>query len=79
MSFQEEGCPARHSPRNENPKDWITVAEAVRIRGASESMITTHATQKRIRSIKTGDTRLVYREDIVNFKRKPRTSQLKKR
>ncbi len=66
-------------PVGANPKEWITVAEAAAIRGVSQSMITKHVTGKRIRSIKTGDTRLVYREDIINFKRKPGPGRPKKK
>ena len=66
-------------PPGKNPEDWITVAEAARIRGVNQGTITTHATSKRIRSIKTGDTRLVYREDILNFKRKPGPGRPKKK
>ncbi len=79
IDFHPESGPQSALPRGANPEEWITVAEAARIREVSESMITTHATQKRVRSIKTGDTRLIYREDIVNFKRKPRTSRSKKK
>ncbi|PWU11161.1 MAG: hypothetical protein C5B47_01205 [Verrucomicrobia bacterium] len=60
-------------------EDWITVAEAASLRGVSESMITKHVTSQRIRSIKKGDTRLVYREDIIHFKDKPRPGRPKKK
>jgi len=66
-------------PRGAKPEDWITVAEAALVRGVSQSTITKHATRKRIRSIKAGDTRLVYREDVINFQDKPRPGRPKKK
>lgn len=71
----------RHGSQNTlpnlNPEDWITVAEAAHIRGVAQGTITTHATRKRIRSIKIGNTRLIYREDIINFHDKPRPGRPK--
>ncbi len=78
IDFHPESGPQSALPPGTNPENWITVAEAARIRDVNQGTITTYATSKRIRSIKTGDTRLIYREDIVNFKRKPRTSRQKK-
>ena len=79
IDFHPESGSQNALPHDAKPEEWITVAEAARIRGINQGTITTHATSKRIRSIKTGDTRLIYREDIVNFKRKPRTSRPKKK
>ena len=66
-------------PSGATPEDWITVAEAARMRGVDQSTIITQAIRKRIRSIKKGRTRLVYREDILNFKRKPGPGRPKKK
>lgn len=79
IDFHPEVGPQSVLPSGANPKEWITVAEASRIRGVNQATITGHVTSQRIRSIKTGDTRLVYKEDIVNFKRKPRTVRPKKK
>lgn len=79
IDFHPEAGPQSALPPGENPKDWITVAEAARLRGVNQATITRHAISQRIRSIKTGDTRLVYREDILNFKRKPGPGRPKKK
>ena len=79
IDFHPESGSQSALPVEANPKEWITVAEAARLRGVSQSMITKHATGNRIRSIKTGNTRLIYREDILNFKRKPGPGRPKKK
>ncbi len=79
IDFHPESGLQNALPPGENPEDWITVAEAARIRSINQATITRHITRKRIRSIKTGDTRLVYREDIINFKAKPRPGRPKKK
>ena len=79
IDFHPESPSQSILPRGANSEDWITVAEAARIRGVDQSTITTQAIHKRIRSIKKGRTRLVYREDIINFKRKPGPGRPKKR
>jgi len=66
-------------PTGEDPENWISVAEAARIRGVKQTTIITHVTRKRIRSIKWGDTRLVHREDIINFKNKSKRGRPKKK
>ncbi len=65
-------------PPGEDPKDWISVEKAAQIRDVTEAAILMQVSRKRIRSIKWGDTRLVHRQDILNFKRKPRTQRPKK-
>ncbi len=79
IDFHPASGPQSALPPGAKPEEWITVAEAARIRGVNQGTITTHATSKRIRSIKTGDTRLVYREDILNFKRNPGPGRPKKK
>ncbi len=66
-------------PPGDDPRDWISVAEAARMRNVGKPTIIMHAIQKRIRSIKWGDTRLIYRPDILNFKPRPRPGRPKKK
>lgn len=66
-------------PPGEKPEDWITVEKAAQIRGITKAAIFMQVSRKRIRSIKLGDTRLVHRQDILGFKRKPQTPRSKKR
>ncbi len=79
IDFRPEVGPQSALPPGAKAEEWITVAEAARIRGVNQGTITGHVTSKRIRSVKTGDTRLVYREDIINFKRKPGPGRPKKK
>ncbi|PWU10399.1 MAG: hypothetical protein C5B47_02180 [Verrucomicrobia bacterium] len=79
IDFRPESPSQSILPPGASPEDWITVAEAARIRGVDQSTITAQATRDRIRSIKKGRTRLVYREDVVNFKSKKAPGQQPKK
>ena len=51
-------------------EDWITQAEAARIRNVSRQAINKLVKSKRIRSINVGGATLVNRDDVKNFEAK---------
>lgn len=53
-----------------NIKDWITQAEAARIRSVSRQAINKLAKSNRIRSVDIGGVTLVNKDDVQNFQAK---------
>jgi predicted DNA-binding protein YlxM (UPF0122 family) len=52
-----------------DPEDWISQAEAARIRGVTRQAIHDLVRRERVRTLEIGDKVLVFREDIENFER----------
>lgn len=53
-----------------NIKDWITQAEAARIRSVSRQAINKLVKSNRIRSVDIGGVTLVNKDDVQNFQAK---------
>jgi len=67
-----------------NPGDWITQAEAARLRKVSHQAIRSLVALKRLRTTRFGGNVFVSREDVINFValpagRKPRRTLGRKR
>jgi len=56
--------------KNINPEDWITQADAARIRKVSRQAINKLVKEKRLRTIDFGGVVLVNKSDIENFEAK---------
>jgi len=54
-----------------NPAEWISQAEAARIRGVTRQAIAKLVKSRRIRTLLIGGHILVNREDVLNFTRRP--------
>jgi len=54
----------------ESLDDWISQAEAARIRGVTRQAIAKLVNQNRLRTLLIGGHTLVYRQDVEDFKRK---------
>ena len=54
-----------------SPADWISIAEAARLRNVSRQAISKLAQRGRIRSIRIGGHTLVSRADILKFQPRP--------
>lgn len=51
--------------------EWISLAEAARLRGVSRQAISKLVKQGRFKTLNAGGRLLVYRENVVNFTKKP--------
>ncbi len=54
----------------QNTNDWISQAEAARIRGISRQAISKLLKTGRIKKMEIAGKQLVFKEDVVNFKAK---------
>ncbi|WP_186384049.1 excisionase family DNA-binding protein [Methylobacterium dankookense] len=52
---------------NFKPEDWISQAEAARLRGVSRQAIFKLIRSERLRSLEVGGHVLINREDVANF------------
>jgi excisionase family DNA binding protein len=59
------------SPDRISPSDWISQAEAARIRGVSRQAIAKLVKQGRLRTLEIAGHILVHRADVLAFVRKP--------
>jgi excisionase family DNA binding protein len=51
--------------------DWISLSEAARLRGVSRQAISKLVKQGRLRTLNAGGRPLVYKADVLSFKRLP--------
>ena len=51
--------------------EWISLAEAARLRGVSRQAISKLVKQGRLKTLNAGGRALVHRENIVSFTKKP--------
>lgn len=54
-----------------NPSDWISQAEAARLRKVSRQAIAKLVAAERVRTLEIGGRTFVHRDDIVNFEPRP--------
>jgi excisionase family DNA binding protein len=55
---------------NFNAEDWISQAEAARLRGVSRQAIAKLVKAKRLRTIEVGGHILIFRSDVLDFEPK---------
>jgi excisionase family DNA binding protein len=56
----------------DNPEDWISQAEAARVRGVSQQAIKNLIVRKRLQSLKIGGKILVRRSEVESFVAQPK-------
>jgi excisionase family DNA binding protein len=55
---------------NFKPEEWISQAEAARVRGVSRQAISKLVRSKRVRTVQIGGHILINRDDIKSFEKK---------
>ncbi len=52
---------------NIRPEQWISQAEAARLRGVSRQAISKLVMKKRLRTLDIGGTTFVFKDDVIRF------------
>lgn len=72
-----------HLPDDLSPADWISQAEAARLRGVSRQAIGKLVREGRLRTLEIGGRKLVHRAEVLGFKRhrpgRPRSGSKRER
>lgn len=61
--------------KKDDPADWITQAEAARIRGVSQQAIANLVARGRLRSVLVAGRTFVYRSEVESFVALPKTGR----